>query len=195
MTRTLQKRPYGLCVCVCMCECVCVSVCRSKRLVPLTMLNYSCVTSNQVCNISRKRQRSPKTPPSECICSSARSESRTLWLYLENWNILFLKSLRRKKKKVNFFFFFVSNAGRYGYNFTGRRASDACDVLKMCSGMESSLRGWFGHECVGAGRMRAWQLEILKDKKQDSCRFGRLLGTWSSTSYAEIKVMWIHGGL
>ena len=147
----LAKRPYGLCVCV--------NVCWRKRLVPLTMLNYSRVTSNQVCNISRKRQRSPKIPPSECICSSAHSESRTLWLYLENWNILFLKITKedKKKKRVKLFFSLVSNTGRCGYNLTDRRASDACDVLKMCSGMESSLRGWFGHECVGAGRMWAWQ--------------------------------------
>lgn len=95
-------RIHKACVCKSVCICVCVSLWElGLSLVPLTQLNYSCVTSNQLYNISQEC----RGAPNPCVWVHlfiCRLQSTTLWLYLENWAILFLKTPRKKKKTSTF---------------------------------------------------------------------------------------------
>ena len=152
MTRTLQSAHM-------VCVCVCVRMCAGARgwsLSPCWIIAVSLPIRSVIFHAKGRG-----VPKSLRLSAFVRLPALKAELFDCIWRIgtyCFLKSLRRtKKKRVKLFFSLVSNTGRCGYNLTDRRASDACDVLKMCSGMESSLRGWFGHECVGAGRMWAWQ--------------------------------------
>lgn len=171
---------WSLWVCVCVHACVCSS---HWIMVPLTLLNYSCVTSNQVCNISHKGRGVPN-PLSECICSSACSKSRTLWLYLENWTTLFLIPTKEEEDFKNFF---LCCTGSYGYNVTHRSASDVFDVLKMCFGIEDSA-GLYKRCGCWEGCGRTTQM-FFKDKSLDSCWEGRLLSTPCSHLYRDQDIV------